>query len=91
MRNRRERMPQFVTQHREELVLRLIGRDEAGRDAGASGHIIEGEQHLGQQAFVPGVEMRNNDIGHPGRRRKRAQELANCFESSGRGSDAHDG
>jgi len=32
----------------------------------------------------------NNDIGHPGRRRKRPEELDNCFESSGRGSDPDD-
>jgi hypothetical protein len=47
-------------------------------------------KNLGQQAFVPGVEMLDHDIGHAGRRRKGAQQLDDCFESSGRGSDAYD-
>jgi hypothetical protein len=60
VRDRRERMAQFVTQHGQELVFPLIGRDEAGRDAGAERDIIDGEQQqlgtFGIAGKFPGVQ-----------------------------------
>jgi hypothetical protein len=70
--------------------IHVVGPHYLARERDRHGHRRLLRENLRQQAFVPGVEMLDNDISHPCRGRQRDQELGNGFEASGRRSDAHD-
>ena len=48
-------------------------------------------QQLGQDAFVVGVEVLHEHVGHAGVDRQRPQELSECVQPAGRGPHADDG
>ena len=55
------------------------------------GHGRAPAEQFGQHALMIGVKMLDQNVSEPAIRRRRRQEVLECFQAAGRGSHPHDG